>query len=408
MKILFIHQNFPGQYLHVAAALARSGKHEVAALGDAANAKRRAKIQGLNLWGYKAPPPASRSTHHYVKPLEGAVRRGQVVARACADLKHKGFTPDVICAHPGWGETLFLKDVYPHAHVQLYGEFYYRASGADVGFDPEFPATADDLLRVRIKNATSLISLEACDSVVSPTLWQKHMFPSVFHPHIHVVHEGVDTDLVKPDAGARLEIGNGMVLSAQDEVVTYVARNLEPYRGFHIFMRAVANIQRLRPRAHIVVVGDEGVSYGAALPPGQSYKQKMLDEVGTFIDMHRIHFLGPVPYSTLLRVYQISSAHIYLTYPFVLSWSLLEAMAAGCAVVASRTAPVQEVISDGNNGFLVDFFSPAEIAARVDEVLERSPQIAAMRVQARDFVVNRYDLRRICLPAQLKLVESAG
>lgn len=380
----------------------------MAALGEAANATRRAKIPGVNLWGYKAPPPPTRSTHHYVKPLEGAVRRGQVVARACADLKHKGFTPNVICAHPGWGEALFLKDVYPNAHVQLYGEFYYRASGADVGFDPEFPTTADDLLRVRIKNATSLISLEACDSVVSPTQWQKQMFPREYQPRIHVAHEGVDTDLVKPDANARLDVGNGTTLSAQDEVVTYVARNLEPYRGFHSFMRAVAEIQRRRPRAHIVVVGDEGVSYGIALPPGQTYKQKMLDEAGATIDLNRLHFLGPLPYSTLLRVYQVSSAHIYLTYPFVLSWSLLEAMAAGCAVVASRTAPVEEVISDGNNGLLVDFFSPAEIAARVDVMLERAPEIAAMRTRAREFVVNHYDLRRICLPAQLNLLKSAG
>lgn len=407
ISILFVHQNFPGQYPHVAAALAASAQHAVVALGEVVNAKRRQRIPGVKLWGYPAPAPATRSTHHYVKPLEAAVRRGQVIARACADLKRQGFTPELICAHPGWGEALFLKDVYPQAHLQLYCEFFYRGQGADTGFDPEYPSTLDDQLRVRVKNAASLISLEACDSAVSPTQWQKQLFPREYQPRITVAHEGVNTDLIKPDAGARLEIGNGITLSAQDEVITYVARNLEPYRGFHSFMRAVPEIQRRRPRARIVVVGDTGVSYGTALPEGQTHKQKMLDELGSAIDRSRLHFLGPVPYSTLLRVYQVSSAHIYLTYPFVLSWSLLEAMAAGCAVVASRTAPVEEIITDRRNGLLVDFFRPAEIAARVDEAVERTPEIAKMRAQAREDVVSRYDLKRICLPAQLKLVAAA-
>ncbi len=405
-SILFIHQNFPGQYPHVAAALAASGQYAVVALGEVGNAKRRPPIPGVKLWGYPAPAPATRSTHHYVKPLEAAVRRGQVIARACADLKRQGFTPDLICAHPGWGEALFVKDVYPKAHLQLYCEYFYRGQGGDVGFDPEYPSTLDDQLRVRVKNAASLISLEACDSAVSPTQWQKQRFPREYQPRIAVAHEGVNTDIIKPDANARLDIGSGISLSAQDEVITYIARNLEPYRGFHVFMRAVPEIQRRRPRARILVIGDVGVSYGAALPEGQTYKQKMLDEVGASIDMSRIHFLGPVSYRTLLQVYQISSVHVYLTYPFVLSWSLLEAMAAGCAVVASRTAPVEEVIKDRRNGLLVDFFRPAEIAARVDEALERSPKIAAMRAQARKDIVRRYDLKRICLPAQLKLVTS--
>lgn len=405
MRILFIHQNFPGQYGHLAGVLAKTPGCQVVALGDLDNIKHRPRIPGVKLVGYPAPAPASERTHHYVRPLEGAVRRGQAVVRACLEIQKHGFVPDVIYAHPGWGEALFVRDLFPQAHIRLYCEFYYHARGADVGFDPEFPARSDDVYRVRVKNAAALLSLEAGDSGVSPTKWQRQTFPQQFRNRIHVIHEGVDTDFVRPDPGAEIKLdGQGLTLTAREEVVTYVARNLEPYRGFHIFMRAIPELQRLRPRAHILVVGDDGVSYGQPLPKGQTHKQKMLDEVGGKIDMDRLHFLGPVPYQTLLHIYQISSAHVYLTYPFVLSWSILEAMSAGCAVVASRTAPVTEVITDRKNGFLVDFFSPSDIAARVDEVLERMPETTAVRKAARCFVVARHDLRRISLPAHLKLL----
>ena len=409
MKVLFVHQNFPGQYGRLATVLAKGPGCEVVALGDLKNVKNRPKIPGVKLLAYPTPALATAHTHHYVRPLEGAVRRGQAVARSCLALQKQGFVPDVIYAHPGWGEALFLRDVFPNARLTLYCEFYYQAQGADVGFDPEFPSTPDDVLRVRVKNATSLLSLEAADAGISPTQWQRRMFPREFRNRIDVIHEGVDTDLVRPDAAAELKLADkGVRLTARDEVVTYVARNLEPYRGFHIFMRAVPEIQRLRPHAHILIVGDEGVSYGQALPKGRTYKQKMLDEVGAKIDMSRLHFLGPVPYEMLLRIYQISSVHVYLTYPFVLSWSILEAMAAGCVVVASRTAPVTEVVDDRKNGLLVDFFSPPEIAARVDEVFENPAAMAAIRKQARRTVVERYDLKRVCLPAHLQLLGRTG
>jgi glycosyltransferase involved in cell wall biosynthesis len=405
MRVLFIHQNFPAQYRHIATALGQTPGCQVVALGDLVNIQRRPKIPGINLVGYPAPATASPRTHHYVRPLEGAVRRGQAVVRACLELQKHGFTPEVIYAHPGWGEALFLRDIFPKARITLYCEFHYRAQGADVGFDPEFPSNLDDTFRVRIKNATSLLSLDSADRGLSPTEWQRRMFPGGFRNRIDVVHEGVDTDAIRPDSGAEVILAEKKLkLSAKDEVVTYIARNLEPYRGFHTFMRAVPEIQRRRPQAHILIIGDEGVSYGQALPKGQSYKQKMLDELRSKIDASRVHFLGTVPYETLLRIYQISSAHVYLTYPFVLSWSVLEAMSAGCAVVASRTAPVEEVITDRKNGYLVDFFKPQEIAERVDEVMENASDIVAVRKQARRTIVARYDLKRVCLPAHLKLL----
>jgi glycosyltransferase involved in cell wall biosynthesis len=405
MRILFVHQNFPAQYRYLAETLARDKRCQVMALGDAGNLKQRGTISGVSVAGYAPPAPAAARTHHYVRPLEGAVRRGQAVVRACLELRKRGFEPDLVCAHPGWGEALFLKDVYPDARLLLYCEFYYRAKGADVGFDPEFPATLDDMFRVRIKNSASLLSLEAANCGISPTKWQRDAFPLQFRDRIAVVHDGVDTDLVRPDPRAEVVVaGKGLTLNTRDEIVTYVARNLEPYRGFHIFMRALPEIQRRRPRAHVLIVGADGVSYGSPLPKGQTYRKQYLDEVGRRLDMSRIHFLGQVPYETLLRIYQISSAHVYLTYPFVLSWSMLEAMAAGCCVIASRTPPVEEVMANGRNGVLVDFFNADEIAARVDEVLGSSRDMSRMRERARKTVVEGYDLRRVCLPRQLKLL----
>jgi len=405
MKILFVHQNFPGQYRHLAAALARLPGWQAAALGDAKFVRQRPRIPGVNLVGYATPPGASQSTHHYVKPLEGAVRRGQAVVRAGLELKKQGFSPDIIYAHPGWGEALFLKDIFPKAQLTLYCEFYYGATGKDVGFDPEFPATLDDLCRVRIKNSASLLSLEAADRGISPTRWQRDAFPEFLRDRISLVHEGVDTDLVKPDARAEVVIAaRNLTLRPTDEVVTYVARNLEPYRGYHIFMRALPEILRRRPNAHVLIVGDQGVSYGQAPPKGQTYRQKYLDEVAKDLDISRVHFLGQVPYQTLVRVYQISSAHVYLTYPFVLSWSLLEAMAAGCVIIASRTPPVEEVIVDGENGLLVDFFSPSELAERVDQVIGTAGDMAMVRENARKTVVENFDLKRACLPRHLELL----
>ena len=374
-------------------------------MGEMDNVKKRPKLPGVNIVGYPAPAPASARTHHYVRPLESSVRRGQEVVRACRELAQRGFVPDAIHAHPGWGEALFLRDIFPKARLTLYCEFYYHAQGTDVGFDPEYPATFDDTLRVRMKNAASLMSLERMDAGVSPTRWQHGLFPRMFRNRIEVIHEGVDTDFVKPDPAAELQLpGTGLKLTARDEVVTYIARNLEPYRGFHIFMRAIPEIQRLRPHARILIVGDDDVSYGKTLPDGESYRKKMLDEVGARIDMSRCHFLGTLPYETLLRLYQISSVHVYLTYPFVLSWSMLEAMAAGCVVVASKTAPVTEVIEDRKNGLLVDFFDGVDIAQRVAEALERRDELGGLRRQARRTVVARYDLKRVCLPAHLKLL----
>ena len=379
MRLLFVHQNFPGQYRHIAAHYASHG-HQVVAVGENKNLRRTQPVPGVRLLGYDAPAGS-------------AVQRGHRVAAGAAHLRRQGFIPDVIFAHIGWGEALFLKDVFPEAGIVLYCEYFYRTQGGDMGFDPEFPATPEKRLRLRVMNAPLLMALDAADIGMAPTRWQQSRFPAVYRPGIRVVHDGIDTERVTPGR-------------PEEELITYVSRNLEPYRGFHTFMRAIPEIQRRRPKAHIVIVGGDEVSYSPRLPPGQTYRRRLLAELDGRIDLSRVRFMGRIPYSDYLALLRKSAVHVYLTYPFVLSWSLLEAMSAGCLIVGSRTPPVQEVMRDGENGLLVDFFSPSAVAGRISYALEHQAELKPLRVAARQTVVKGYDLKRLCLPAQLLLVEA--
>ena len=385
MRYLFVHQNFPGQYRHLAAHYARQS--EVVALGEKANVLRQPRLPRVKVCGYEVQEQPSDP---FEAPVLKAIRRGKRVASGALQLKRQGFEPDIIFAHIGWGEALFLKDIFPKARVLLYCEFFYRSRGSDMAFDPEFPVKAEKILRLRVMNAPLLMSLDASDWGMAPTRWQHRQFPAEHARRMTVVHDGIDTDVVKP---------NG---SPEGELITYVARNLEPYRGFHIFMRAIPQIQKRRPNARIVIVGGDEVSYSPRLPPGQTYRERMLREIEGKADLSRVQFLGKIPYLQYVQLLQKSAVHVYLTYPFVLSWSLLEAMSAGCLVVGSRTAPVEEVIRDGENGLLVDFFSPEKIAAQVDQALSIDSRL--LRQRARATVIESYDLKRVCLPAQLGMV----
>ena len=394
MRLLFVHQNFPGQYRHLAAHYAALPGHEVVAVGEKRNLLQQPRLPGVKLFAYDLPPPAGEGG--FEASVLRALRRGRAVAAGAAQLKRSGLRPDVIFGHIGWGESLFLKDVFPEAKVLLYCEFFYRARGGDLGFDPEFPSSARSLLRLRVMNAPLLMALDAADWGCAPTHWQRRQFRPADQGRISAIHDGIDTGLAAP----------GEPCAEREELITYVARNLEPYRGFHVFMRALPEIQRRRPKARIVIVGGDEVSYSPRLPPGQTYRAALLRQLDGKIDLSRVSFLGRIPYRDYLSLLRRSSVHVYLTYPFVLSWSLLEAMACGCLVVGSRTPPVEEVIADGVNGLLVDFFSTEALAARIDEALERRHELAPLRVAARRTVLERYDLKGVCLPAQRRLVDA--
>jgi glycosyltransferase involved in cell wall biosynthesis len=405
MHVLFIHQNFPGQFRHIAAHLAASERHVVVAMGEKKNLVRdEAQIAGVKLAGYELSRTARPTTHQYLHGPEENILRGQAVVRTCLQLKQQGFNPQLIVTHAGWGEALFLRDIFPEARILGYFEFYYHAEGKDVGFDPEFPTDFDRKFLLRIRNATHLLAWTNVDWGWSPTQWQKSLFPDVYQPQIEVIHEGVDTTHIMPNPHAKFTLPNGQVLTKHDEVLTIVNRALEPYRGFHVFMRALPEIQRQRPNAITVIVGSDKVGYGAAPKNASNWREAMLAEVGEQLDLSRVHFVGNLAYGNYLRLLQVSRAHTYLTYPFVLSWSMLEAMATGCTLLASATPPVLEVIKDQENGLLFDFFDVAKLTELAVAVLAEPERFEYLGVAARATIIERYDLKTVILPAQIKFI----
>lgn len=405
MNILFIHQNFPGQFGRLAARLAAAG-HTVLAIGDESQAGRRPPVPGVKRLAYAPPGGSGARTHAYLRRLEADVRRGQEVVRLALRLREAGFVPDLIYGNPGWGELMFIKDVFPDAPLVALYEFYFRPGEGDHAFDDEFPATFDSRLRLRVRNATLALTLDRVDAIVAPTRWQASRLPGHCASRLSVIHDGIDTDRCRPDPAAvfRHPAVPG-VLTAADEVITYVARNLEPYRGFHKFMRALPHVLQQRPRATVVVVGGDEVSYGAPPREGGCWRETLLAELGDRLDCSRVHFVGRLPYADFITLMQVSAAHVYLTYPFVLSWSVLEAMACGALVVGSDTPPVTEVIEDGHTGLLAPFDSPAAIGAKMVAALERRHRLEAVRAAARARVVDRYDFERVCGRAQVALLE---
>lgn len=403
--ILFIHQNFPGQFRHIAPALANRG-HQVHALAITGQA-----TPGVSLHSYRPSKGSSTSIHPLASEFETKVIRAEACGQAMLQLKANGLMPDLVIAHPGWGEALFVKDVWKQTSLLSFLEFYYATSGTDVGFDPEFSKQGffEDA-RLRVKNANNLLSLEISDFGLSPTNWQKQSHPQWTQDRIQVIFDGVDCDILKPNPSVRLnlkrETGESFSLTSKDEIITFVNRNLEPYRGYHSFMRALPKILAARPNARVLIVGGDGVSYGAKAPEGKTWKQIFLDEVKSRIDLERVHFLGNVPYPIFTQLLQLSSCHVYLTYPFVLSWSCIEALSTGCLVIGSDTGPVREVIEHGVNGLLVDFFNYEAIADAVIRSLSDPASFIRMRQNARASAKDNYDLRSVCLPKQLALIES--
>jgi glycosyltransferase involved in cell wall biosynthesis len=410
VKILFIHQNFPGQFKFLAPALVQQGHTVVAMTMQKVSAQ---EWQGVKLVPYAASRGTTPNVHPWVSDFETKTIRGEACFRAALKMKAAGFSPDAIIAHHGWGESLFLKDVWPEARLAIYCEFFYHPQGADVGFDPEFPPVdAGDVCRLRLKNLNNLLHFEVADAGISPTHWQASTFPEPFRSKITVVHDGIDTAAVAPDPGVSLTLnpgsGGSITLTRQDEVITFVNRNLEPYRGYHVFMRALPEILKRRPQARILIVGGDDVSYGARPEAGRKWKDIFASEVRPQIDdadWARVHFMGNVPYRQFIPLLQLSSVHVYLTYPFVLSWSLLEAMSIGCAIVASDTQPLREAIRHDETGRLVDFFDVAGLANAVCSLLDDAAARERLGAQARRFARSHYDLKTVCLPQQLAWVE---
>lgn len=405
MEILFVHPNFPGQFKRLAPALALEPEFRIHAIGDEEWMENSTLPANVPVIRYPTPPETDSNIHNYARSFDAAVRRGQQVVQTLLTYKRQGLEPDLIFVHPGWGDAFYLKNIFPGSKVIGLFEYYYRARGADVGFDPEFPMNFDDIFRIHSLNATQLLALESCDLGYCPTNWQRSCFPDKYQPSLNVIHDGIDTDAVTPDDGAAITLSDGSTHSAGEEIITFVSRNLEPYRGFHTFMRSLPRILEMRPNCKVIIVGGDSVSYGKQPPPGKTYRQRYLDEIANKVDLTRVHFTGYLPYGDYLKILQISAVHIYLTYPFILSWSMLEAMSAGCLVIASSTSPVREVIIDGENGLLFPFKDPNTLAKKAVAVLDNPSQYQHLRHAARQTIVDNYDFNTVSYPAVKQLIQ---
>ncbi|MFN9631737.1 MAG: glycosyltransferase [Cyanobacteriota bacterium] len=404
MRVLLIHQNFPGQYRHLAPALAARGD-QLLALG----APHARGLPSIDLRRYPLPketPPC----HPWAADFQTKCVRAEAVARLASQCRQEGFHPDLVIGHPGWGELLAIKDVFPSVPVLHQLEWVYPLTGGDSSFDPEFPVGEGEARSlVRLRRAHQLLAFHDLDHAWAPTHWQAASGPREFRDRISVIHEGIDTRAIGPNPAAEVRLQRaGLTLRAGDEVLTFVARNLEPYRGFHIFMRLLPELMRRRPRLRVVIVGGDKVSYGRPPADGRTWRQVLQQELAGQLAMERLHFVGLVPHGVLHQLFQLCRAHVYLTYPFVLSWSLLEAMACGAVVVGSATPPVMEVIEAGVNGHLVEFFDQGAWVETLERVLADPEAQRPLAAAARTTVMERYDLRQICLPRQLALVDQVA
>lgn len=389
MNILFLHRNFPAQFRHIAHELAKDPSNNVVFITN----NDKLQLPGITKLVYKIKRKVPKDCHRYLRFYEESIIHGQATAEAALSLKAQGFKPDVIYGHT-WGNTMFMKDIFPDVPLICYFEWFYNAEGSDIGFDGRLP-NEDDNARLRCKNSHLLVDLYSCDAGISPTNWQKSQFPKEFHHKIKVLHDGVDTDFCKPDGNAEFLVKDkNLVLSAKDEVITYATRGMEAYRGFPEFMRAAEKLLKKRLKAHVVIAGEDRVCYGPQLA-NTTFKEMMLRELD--LDMDRVHFVGGLPLNEYVKLLQISSAHIYLTYPFVLSWSLLDAMSVGCCIVASNTSPVLEVMKDNYNGILVDFYNVDEIVEKVEYVLDNQDKMQELRHNARKTIVDNYALKDLLL-----------
>ena len=406
MRVLITHNNFPAQFRHIAEYLGRTKGNQV--VFATKTPRKEWVIPGVNKAIFSPAGETGKQTHPFATNFEDGVRHGSGMLKLCMELKKKGFIPDVILGHSGWGQTLFLRDVFPDTPFIGYYEWYYNAKSAETAFDNR-PRSEIDLALLRSRNTSIIHDLVSCRSGVTPTMWQRSQFPVEFQPKLIQAHDGINTQYFAPEKGGRLPISALKLpdtdLTGAEELVTYCSRGLEPYRGFPQFYEALPAILEERPKCHVLIVGEDRTCYSARLPDGQTYKQLMQEKIK--VDEKRVHFTGPLPYGIYKQVLQASSAHVYLTWPFVLSWSLLEAMSCGCLIVGSNTEPVHEVLRHKENGLLTDFHSPEKIAKTTIFALNRQTKLNGMRKLARETILERYCLSK-CLPIHLNLLIQAA
>lgn len=400
MKLLFLHPNQPSQFKLTASEFAKDPANEVVFLSQR---NLEIRLPGVRLLGFKETTPELGQTARFAKKFNEGCVRATAVASVCAGLKQSGFVPDVIVAHSGWGDGFYLRSIFPDTPQLNYMEFFFQPEGADLDFFPGVEVGPNVLAARSTDNAIHMLNFFNADWCMSPTYWQRSVHPPEMHEKISVLHEGVDTDVCQPRQWAEYRLPDGRVLNPDtDEIVTHVERHFDRYRGFETFFKSIEIIQQRRPNAHVVIVGKEGAGYSSKHP--DPYAEMIRN--GSY-DRNRTHFVGHLSYPAYLKLLQVSAAHVYLTYPFVLSWSLLEAMAIGCPLACSDSAPVREVADDGKHCLMFDFFDPVALSDCVDRLLDDRARGRGLGAAARQRIVEQYQARDL-LPMAMQLIEDVA
>ncbi|RAK61115.1 group 1 glycosyl transferase [Phenylobacterium hankyongense] len=402
--VLFVHNNFPAQFRDLAQTLVALGVPCAAVAGQTA-----AGLEGVRIARYNLPRGTGADVYNLAIRAEADLLRGRAALKAASALKAEGFEPEVIIGHPGWGETVLLDDIYPDARQVLFSEFFYHGRNSDIDFDTEFlPASEDALLIGKAKNAVMALALTDADAIVTPTPFQASRLPPVFRRDARIIHEGIDVEAIRPGPAEPFPLADGRIIAPGTPVITHINNQLEALRGLHIFARALPRLLAEVPEAQVLVIGQEGRrGYGGDAPGGQTWRQACFAGLEARIDPARVHFLGKVPHARMLAALRLSTAHVYYTYPFVLSWSLAEAMASGCYVIGSDTAPLRDAIEDGVNGRLLPFFDVDALSQAMIAACHDPQASAAMRVAARRTAEERFS-RAAGRAAWLDLLREVG
>lgn len=408
MNLLIIHRGFPGQFKHILNVLVSRGDYITCIIPSE---KQAIKHELITYIKYELRRGNGKDTHELAIETESKVLRGEAVAMECKKLSESGYKPDIILGHPGWGEMLFIKDIWPDCPQLHYVEYAYMSSKGDLDFldNQGSKASSFDKMKARMKNANVLLNLESMNWGITPTIYQFDTIPKNYQHKISIIHDGINTNIIRPDKSQSFTLKNGRMLKESDNVVTFVNRTFEPYRGVHIFMKALPKILNDTPNCNVVMVGTDSpkVSYGANRTDGKGWLSHLKEQMNEQIDWNRVHIVGKIPHSELIKLYQVSSAHVYLTYPFVLSWSLLEAMSAGCLVICSDTEPVKEMVQNNKNGLLFEFSDYQELSSNIKNALSNKEKYAEIRQNARRTITENYSLEKT-LFRQIKLIESVA
>lgn len=401
-RILFIHNNFPAQFVHIA-SVARAQGYEIASIG-CSTAK---DFQGVVPWRWSIERGSTPGMFDHATRVEADLIRAEAAATQARKLKATGFVPDLIIGHPGWGETVHIPIIFPGVPIILFGEYFYQPVGGDVGFDLEFESRSDAQdMRVHAKNATMALAYAGASVIVCPTAFQASTFPIGLQKSIRIIHEGISLENASKRPEATFRLPNGVVLDVSQPIITFINRDLERLRGFHIFMRALPAFMAKCPDAQVIVIGsDSGGGYGGKLANQETWKAKMLKEVGDRIDQSRLHFVGRVPHTEMINALSLSSAHVYYTYPFVLSWSLVEAMACECLILGSDTGPVRDAVTHGETGILNDFFDVDALSNAMIDACVNPSKYENMRKAARKTAISQFDKDTVGIPAWMALIK---